>query len=585
MFNKAGTLLYIGKAKDLQKRLSSYFNKAQDTKTQTLVSQIEDIEYTITHTELEALILEHNLIKKHKPRYNVLLKDDKSYPFIAITVKQDYPRMDIHRGRKNKQDKYFGPYPNAYAARTSLHLLQKLFKIRSCRDTFFENRTRPCLQYQIKRCTAPCVGFIQPEQYQQDVNNAIAFLQGRSQEVLDVLIEKMDHAAHALQYEEAAVYRDQIHTLQHLVQKQYVSKDYGFADVCVAVTKQDQACVTQIFVRQGQVIGHKNYFFKHNPWQGESNLLSDFVGQFYLVRAQSEMPGEIILNHRIADKTVIEEALTEKAQKQVKMLTQVRKEKQQWLNLAEKNALEALDRHLASRSTLDARFETLQDQLKIPTINRIECFDISHNQGGETVGACVVFNREGPFTQDYRRFNLKLSVGGDDYAAMEQTLFKYYEKRKLQDAVLPDLILIDGGKGQLNRAHQVMEELQLTDIPLIGVSKGPARKPGQEQLWRVGVTGSMRLPADSPGLHLIQQVRDESHRFAIVGHRKKAQKVINTSSLEQIPGIGPKKRQALLKYFGGLQGVAKAEVEAIAKVPGMSKELAQKVYDALHGEM
>lgn len=576
MLSEKGKILYIGKAKNLHKRVSSYFNRANDTKTQSLVSHIHQIEYTVTATEVEALILEHNLIKTHKPPYNILLKDDKSYPYIHISTEQIYPRMEIYRGAKSKQGKFFGPYPSAYAAKESVLLLQKLFKIRSCTDSFFAHRSRPCLQYQIKRCTAPCVEYIDPETYRQDVDHAVAFLEGRSQEVITALIQKMDAASDNQRYEEAALYRDQIQTLQQLVQKQYANRGFGFADVLAVVCKADEACVTQLFIRQGQVLGHENYIF-FSKWHECSTVLSEFIGQYYIARQKHETPPEIIVNVDLEDKAILSEAISSK------IVSRVKQDKKQWLLLAQVNAKTALDAHLASQGTMTRRYEALAKWLKCPKLDRIECFDISHTQGDSTVASAVVFDEQGPLSQDYRRYNIKNITGGDDYAAMSQALLRHYLKRKSEEAVLPDLILIDGGKGQLSAAAKAMEEVQLTDILLMAVSKGPARKPGEEQLWLIGHSEGLHLPADSPALHLIQQIRDEAHRFAIVGHRKKRAKRSKESILEDIPGIGPKKRQALLKHFGGLQGIMNARLEALCEVPGINRSLAQLLYDAIHG--
>lgn len=583
MVNAKGKILYIGKAKNIQKRVSSYFNRATDTKTQTLISQVERIEFTVTATEVEALILEHNLIKTHKPRYNVLLKDDKSYPYIHISTEKTFPRMEIYRGAKTKDGKYFGPYPNGYAAKQNLLLLQKLFKIRSCSDSFFAHRSRPCLQYQIKRCTAPCVDYIEPSAYQDDVSHAVAFLEGRSQEVIQALIEKMDKASADLKYEEAALYRDQIQSLQQLIQHQYVNKSFGFADVCVVCVKADQACVTQLFIRQGQVLGHHNYFFAISDWQSPEDLLSEFIGQYYVARNKHEIPSELIVNLELTDKNLLEDAIHSQTQKSLNMIHRVKQDKKQWLLLAEANAVSALDSHLASQGTAERRNDALAAWLKRAVLERIECFDISHTQGEQTVASAVVFGPQGAINKDYRRYNIKNITGGDDYAAMSQALTRHYQQRKSDEAILPDLILIDGGKGQLSAAAKAMEELQLQDILLMGVSKGPARKPGEEQLWLLGETESLRLPADSPALHLIQQIRDEAHRFAIVGHRKQRAKHSKESILEEVPGIGPKKRQALLKHFGGLQGILEARVEALCEVPGVSKALAQAIHKAIHG--
>ncbi len=504
----------------------------------------------------------------------------KSYPYIHITTGQTYPRMDIYRGAKSKTGEFFGPYPSAYAARKSLHLLQKLFKIRQCRDTFFANRSRPCLQYQIKRCTAPCVGYIDPETYQHDVQHAIDFLQGNTRNVIDALVKKMDAASVALKYEDAAMYRDQIEMLQELAQQQFVNKGYGFADVCVVHSQQGYAVITQLFIRQGQVLGVKHYYFKTQDWQDDESLLSGFIGQYYLEGKKHEIPGEIITNISVDDHVALSEALKLQAHKAIKISHRVRTEKHQWVQLALNNAKEALARHMGAKNHIHERIQALEKYLNLSNIQRIECFDISHTQGDKTVASCVVFDREGSLNQDYRRFNIENIQAGDDYAALEQALTRHYKKRKSQDAMLPDLIIIDGGKGQLSKCKAAMEELQLQDIFMVGVSKGPDRKPGEEQLWfGDSYSTAQRLPPDSPALHLIQQIRDEAHRFAIVGHRARRAKQAKTSLLEGIPGIGPKKRQALLKHFGGLQGLQKARVEAIAQVPGMSPELAQRVYD------
>lgn len=581
MFDAKGTILYIGKAKDLHKRLKSYFNKAQDTKTQRLVSLINSIEFTLVQSEVEALVLEHNLIKTHKPRYNILLKDDKSYPYIHITTHQTYPRMDIFRGTKTKQGKFFGPYPSAYAARISLHLMQKLFKVRQCRDTFFKHRTRPCLQYQIKRCTAPCVGYIDPKDYKDDVNNVVAFLEGRATDVIDALVKKMDTASSEQAYEQAAMYRDEIKTLRYLSQQQYVNRGYGFADVCVCLSDAGFGVVTQIFIRQGEVLGHKHHFFQESLSESDEAMLSEFIGQYYLVKDRHEVPAEIIVNMPLKHKAAMESALEAQTHKKVKITSRMQKNKQQWLDMALRNANEALNRHVTSQGMLQTRFDALAQWLGVESLNRLECFDVSHTQGDETVASCVVFDKEGPLNKDYRRFNIKGVTGGDDYAAMAQALIRHYQKRKSSDAVMPDLVIIDGGKGQLHVAMDAMAEMQLSDLPLLGVSKGRARKPGEEQLWRPGVE-SVRLPADSPALHLIQAIRDEAHRFAITGHRKRRGKKLGASPLDEIEGIGPKRRAALLKQFGGWQGLKAASLEQLAQTKGMSATLAKAVYNAIH---
>lgn len=581
MYNAAGVLLYVGKAKNLHARLSSYFNKAQDAKTQSLVSQIHDIELTITQTEVEALILEHNLIKSHKPRYNILLKDDKSYPFIYISTQHEYPRMEIYRGAKPKQGKVFGPYPNGYAAKQSLLLLQKLFRIRSCTDSFFSHRARPCLQYQIKRCTGPCVKYIDPQTYRYDVEGAIAFLEGNSQAVLTALVAKMQAASEALHYEEAALYRDQIQILQKISQQQYIDRGNGFADVCAIASSQNIVMITQLFIRMGQVLSHVDHVFKKEIWQTDESLLSEFIAQEYLTRVHVQMPQEIIVNLVLDDKTVLAAALTSHYHQKVIISDRVKKNKAQWLIMAEQNALAAMARYLAGKANMNERMAALSEHLNISPLARMECFDISHTQGGETVASCVVFDEAGPKNKDYRRYNIDDITPGDDYAAIGQALLRHYKKRQMNEAQMPDLIIIDGGMGQLSAAKASMEELQLSDIPIISVSKGPARKPGEEQIW-LDTHHPVRWPADDPALHVIQHIRDEAHRFAIVGHRARRGKKMTHSALEEIPGIGAKRRQALLTYFGGLQGLSSASIEAISKVPGISATLASTIYYHFH---
>lgn len=581
MYNDRDTLLYIGKAKNLQARLSSYFNKAQDTKTMSLVSQLHHIEITVTQTEIEALILEHNLIKAHKPRYNILLKDDKSYPYIYISTQHEYPRMEIYRGAKPREGRVFGPYPNGYAAKQSLLLLQKLFHIRSCSDHFFAHRTRPCLQYQIKRCTAPCVQYIDPPHYREDVNGAMAFLKGDSAAVLKTLVSKMEASSLKLHYEEAAVYRDQIHILQKISQQQYMSRETGFADIYACASSLDTLLITQITVRMGQVLSHVDQIFKKEAWQNDEQLLSEFLAQHYLTREHPDMPTSLIIDRVIDDQDLLMQALSEHYHRQIKIQHAPKKDAAQWLVMAKQNADLGLTRYLFARSNTTDRMLALSERLNITPLFRIECFDISHTQGNETVASCVVFNEQGPQSKEYRRYNIADITPGDDYAAISQALTRHYKRRQVNEAVMPDLIIIDGGKGQLSSAKQVMEELQLDDIPIIGVSKGPARKPGEEQIW-LDVHEAVRWSPDDPALHVIQHIRDEAHRFAIMGHRARRAKKLTHSILQDISGIGAKRRQALLQYFGGMQGLTSATLEALAQVPGISATLAKTLYEHFH---
>ncbi len=582
MYGADDELLYIGKAKDLHKRIQSYFSRALDEKTLAMVQQIRHMEYTLVSAEVDALILEHSLIKTHQPRYNILLKDDKAYPYLMITQDDIYPRMDMYRGARHENAYFFGPYPSAHAARQSLQLMQKIFNLRPCSNTFFKNRSRPCLQYQIKRCKAPCVGYISAEDYAMDVRHAVDFLEGKTSEVIDDLVLRMDEASSRKAYEQAAVYRDQVRALQLLLQQQQVTYGHGSLDVCVIVSGETYAVITQLFVRHGEVVGHKNRTFK-NPVQKDSELLSEFMGQYCFSRqALHDMPSEWVVNVLPEEDQLIVDAIKQKTGKSFKMITRPQKEKKVWLGLALKNAEDALLMVEGQAKTATLTLKKLEQWLSLSEVERIECFDVAHLQGNQTVASCVVFDGSGPLTAEYRRFNISGVTGGDDYAALAQALIRHYSKRKMTMAILPDLIMIDGGKGQLSRAQEMLSELQLQDIPCIAVSKGPDRKPGEEQIWRQGHEPE-RLPGDSSLLHFLQRIRDEAHRFAITGHRRARAKTMKTSTLEDIPGVGAKRRQALLKYFGGLQGLMQARVEAIAKVPFISLALAQTIFNYLHG--
>ncbi len=581
MIGADGEVLYVGKAGNLKKRVSSYFQRnVTSQKTRTLVAQICSVEVTVTHTEAEALILENNLIKALLPRYNILLRDDKSYPYIFLSGGEAYPRLSFHRGAKRAKGRYFGPYPNASAVRESLHLLQKLFGVRQCDDVFFRNRSRPCLQYQIKRCSGPCVEIITPEAYKTDVEHTTLFLEGKNDQIVDVLVKRMEAASERLEYEEAARLRDQISTLRKVQEKQYVSGEQGDVDVVVALSKSELACVHVLFIRQGHVLGNKSYFPKTPDSVDEAEMLAAFLSQHYIGRS---VPDQIILNHAIPDKAVVEEVLSEQRGRRVGVATQVRGERARWLRMAETNAEQALMSRLASRAGIRARYVALQEILGLDEYpERLECFDISHTMGEATVASCVVFGPEGPQSSDYRRFNIRAETEGDDYLALEEAVSRRYTRIQKGEGRLPDVLFIDGGKGQVARVAEVLEELQITEVLLVGVAKGEGRKPGLEKLFLWGDKAPTILPADSPALHLIQQIRDEAHRFAITGHRQRRGRNRRVSSLEQIEGLGPKRRQALLKHFGGLRGVTRAGVEDLSKVSGISKALAQRIYDAFH---
>ncbi len=593
MYDEQQNLLYVGKAKNLKNRLSSYFRKTGlSIKTQALVKQIQHIDVTITHTESEALLLESNLIKEHQPRYNILLRDDKSYPYIYVSSHEAYPQIIVHRGAKRKKGRYLGPYPSAGAVRDSLQFIHKLFKIRQCEDSYFKNRSRPCLQYQIKRCTAPCVGYISEADYQADINHAMMFLEGKSTQLIEDLVAQMEQASTALDFEQAAHFRDQIRMLQKVVEKQYISGDDRDVDIVACYCNGPQACVQVFFIREGRNLGNRSYFPKLPEALSEAEVLDGFVAQYYLQQeGAQQQTREIILSHELADTETMQQAISQQAGHSIKLSHQVRGDRARWIQMAMNNAETALKARMNSRAGMLKRFEALQQVLQLDELpTRIECFDISHTQGEATMASCVVFTLEGAYKQDYRRFNIEGIEPGDDYAAMRQALQRRYArlKKAADDAddagKLPDILLIDGGKGQLRQAIEVMDQLQIDNILLIGVAKGEGRKAGLEKLVFSDGRGDVYLPQDSIAFHLILNVRDEAHRFAISGHRAKREKARRTSPLESISGLGPKRRQNLIKHFGGLQGVKQAGVEDLAKVPSISRNLAQIIYDVLRSE-
>jgi excinuclease ABC subunit C len=583
MLDASGKVLYIGKARNLRKRVASYFRRSGlGVKTQALVEQIADIEVTITHTEGEALLLENNLIKKLRPRYNILLRDDKSYPYIHLSTTQEYPRITLHRGARRASGRYFGPYPSAGAVRESLHLLQKLFRVRQCEDSFFRNRTRPCLQYQIKRCGAPCVGFITPEEYAADVRNTILFLEGRSSTVIDHLVTRMEAAAAELDYERAAGFRDQIASLRQVREKQYVSNERGDLDIVACAAERGSACVQVFFIRGGRNLGNAVFYPGMPAESHPEEVLSAFLPQYYIGR---QIPSEILLSHTPVDRDLIQIVLGETAGHRVTLSTRCRGERARWVSLAVNNAGHALAGFLNTRQGYNARLRELQQALGLEELpQRMECFDISHTRGEATVAACVVFGMEGPLRSDYRRFNVEGIEPGDDYAAMEQALTRRYTRLLKGEGKLPDLLFIDGGKGQIAAAGRVLEELQVAGVRIIGIAKGPGRKPGLETLHLAEPSRAIRPSSDSAALHLIQQIRDEAHRFAITGHRQRRARSRKTSPLEQIPGIGPKRRQQLLRQLGGLREISRAGIEDLLTVKGINRALAQQIYDAFHGD-
>ena len=583
MLGQDGELLYVGKARNLKKRLASYF-RASESNPKTLVmrNQIADIQVTVTHTETEALLLENNLIKQHRPRYNVVLRDDKSYPYIRLDDSQAFPRLTLYRGRRKEAGRYFGPYPSAYSARETVNLLQKLFLLRHCNDTFFKNRSRPCLQYQIKRCSAPCVGLIDAGAYRRDVENAALFLQGKTGEVVDAMVIRMEEASARTDYELAARYRDQIASLRKTATHQSIEGEGGDYDVVAAASRAGTACVLVMFVRAGRHLGNQAFHPRVSGEETRAELIDAFLPQYYLGR---ETPPDIILAEPVEDADIVAAALASQAGHGVTVRAEVRGERRRLQEMARVNAEQALALRLAMDAGMRKRFEALQEVLELEQMpTRLECFDISHTMGEGTVASCVVFDTEGPRKSDYRRFNIDGIEGGDDYAAMRQALTRRYTRLMKGEGRVPDILFIDGGKGQLHEAEKVLEELQVEGVLLASVAKGPTRKPGLEQLFLSGREAPLILPQDSPALHLIQQIRDEAHRFAITGHRQRRAKARNTSPLEEVPGLGPKRRQALLKHFGGLQAVTRAGVEDLASVPGVSRELAQRIYGLFHAE-
>ncbi|WP_430009205.1 excinuclease ABC subunit UvrC [Methylophaga lonarensis] len=582
MIDAEGVVLYVGKAKNLKKRVSSYFRKTGLTsKTTVMVAQIAAIETTVTHTENEALILENNLIKALMPRYNILLRDDKSYPYLLISA-DAFPRLSVHRGAKRVPGKYFGPYPSAGAVRESLSLLQKLFPVRQCEDSYYQNRSRPCLQYQIKRCTAPCVGLISAEDYQKDVQHTVMFLEGKNQQVMDELSQQMQEASVALKFEQAAAIRDKIIALRRVQERQYVSSMQGDLDVLAAIVRDGMAVVEVCFIRGGRNLGSKSYFPKGSADSSPEALLAAFIPQYYLGK---DVPAEILLSHEADDLNLLQSVLQSESGHMVSLRKPQRGHATRWLKMALTNADISLSQRLSSRANLLQRFEALQEALELDELpKRLECFDISHTRGEKTVASCVVFGLEGAIKSDYRKFNIEGITPGDDYAAMNQALTRRFTRLQNGEGKRPDLLLIDGGKGQIREAQEVLAELNLSDLPILGIAKGPERRPGEETLFLVGRAGEVTLAADSPALHLLQQVRDEAHRFAITGHRQRRAKARQTSSLEDIPGLGPKRRQKILQQFGGLQEVKRAGVEDLARVVGISESLARKIYDVFHAD-
>jgi excinuclease ABC subunit C len=586
MLNQAEEIIYVGKAKNLKNRVSSYFQKQDHSaKTRVMVSLIHNIQIVITNSENEALILENQFIKKFRPRYNVVFRDDKTYPSIFLSD-EAYPRLSIHRGRQTKKGDYFGPFTGSSAARYSISLMQKLFQIRQCENSVFNYRSRPCLQYQIKRCSGSCVNKISQEDYLNDVQLVRLFYQGKNESVLQVLTERMQKASENLAFETAAQIRDQIIQLRRVLEKQSVQDNAADSskniDIIAADIKEKTAAIFVLHIRNGQVQGSRNFFPKVPNDTSTGEVIESFIAHFY-TSVQNELPSEIVINTPLEDESGLANLISENRGSKLRLVHKVKTSRAAWLEMAQRNLKEMLSAKLATKNHTQKRMQRLMQELALDKLPyRMECFDISHFQGENTVASCVVFEQGQAKKSDYRRFNIKDVAAGDDYAAIEQAVRRRFQRLVKEDARLPDLLIIDGGKGQLNQAQKVLEELAIEQVTLISVAKGSDRKVGMEQIFFPSEAIARRLEEDSLGLHLIQAIRDEAHRFAITGHRGKRDKQRRTSTLEGIAGVGAKRRKAIIQHFGGLQEVKRAGVADLKQVEGISQALAQVIYDHLH---
>ncbi|NKF23072.1 excinuclease ABC subunit UvrC [Solimonas marina] len=580
MFGAGDELLYVGKARNLKKRVSTYFLRASgNPRIESMVSQIRRVEVTVTRTEDEALLLEANLIKEFGPRYNVMYRDDKSYPYVRFSAHR-YPRISYYRGAKINGERYFGPFPSASAVRETLNTLQKLFQLRPCRDSFFAHRDRPCLQHQIKRCSAPCVGLISEDDYRAELRNAARLLEGKADELADELGTSMQKASDDLEFELAARIRDQIAALKRVRESRVISGGADDLDLIVVAEHPSTSCVVVMSVRDGVNLGHRSHFPKHAAHTGAEELLESFISQHYL---EQPAPPEILISHPVGESALLEEALGHRAGRKVSIAVPQRGSKRRLLDMAMNSATQALSTRLVEAASMDERLLELQRALDLETPpRRLECFDISHTGGEKAVASCVVFNEEGPLKAAYRKFNIDGITPGDDYAAIRQAVSRRFARVKSGEVQAPDVLFIDGGLGQLNSALEALDELEMTDLRVVGIAKGPTRRPGLEELIVPEQDRALRLPPDSPALHLIQRIRDEAHRFAITGHRGRRDKARISSDLESIEGLGPTRRRALLKAFGGLAQIKRAAVDDLARVEGVSRTLAERVYAHFH---
>ena len=587
MLDGEGQVLYVGKAKNLKNRVTSYFRKTGLTpKTAALVKRIVQIDVTVTETETEALILEHNLIKQYRPQFNILMRDDKSYPYIFLSDRDQWPRLSFHRGPKKAKGTYFGPFPSVHAVRESMSFLQKIFRVRQCEDVFFKNRSRPCLQYQIKRCSAPCVGFVEPESYAEDVNLTRLYLDGKAEKILQQLEQDMEKSALALEFEKAGECRDQISALRQVQAQQMIEKGRGTIDVVAGAVTDGQACVHMLYVRQGRILGSRSYYPKAPLAEKVSDLLDEFLPHLYLDGGgRPDLPKEILVNASLEGTEVLTAALKERIGRNIDIRDSVRGFRAKWIELAQRTAEQNLAGKLASKQTLQQRFESLRDTIGLDEIpERLECFDISHSSGEAVVASCVVFDSNGALKSDYRRFNIENITGGDDYAAMGQAIRRRYTRLMKGEGKLPDILLIDGGKGQIGIAKSVLADLGVVGVIVLGVAKGTTRKPGMETLILADQNNKVIARPQQAALHLIQQIRDEAHRFAITGHKQRRDKKRRTSALEGIPGVGPTRRRDLLKHFGGIVEVKKASVADLMKVTNINKKVAEAIYGALYND-